>query len=138
MAFTFFEVQVQFNAADRTLSLTSPSLPGDPPPPVETISIAQGIGMIIFTMLPTLSATDGLRAEFPSNPVGWFNSTNPDQTALIWPQNFQVQWFDQNRFTLVDFNSALVRNEHAFNVIVAYGGQTYGADPTIINDPPIE
>lgn len=132
MEFTSFEVQVTFNAADKTLSLTTPL-----GVPVETIPIKQGIGMIIFTLNPTLNPTDGLRAEFPSNPVGWFDSTDSSQQSLPWPQNFQVQWFNASRFTLVDFNSALVRNDHAFNVIVAYDGQTYGADPTIVNEPPV-
>ena len=127
-----FLIQVNFDAETKELILIKDGIVingGE-------IEIPQGIAMINFNLVATLNAPEGLQAEFPANPIGWFTSTADTQSPVQDPLNFQVNWFTPSHFTLIDFNSSLVRNSHAFNVIVAYDGNTFGADPTIVNMPP--
>jgi predicted Zn-dependent protease with MMP-like domain len=55
---------------------------------------------------------------------------------------FMFQRLGDQLVTLLDFNSNTSTDPldmtHFFNLLVIYEGVMYGADPTIINDPPIE
>ncbi len=102
------------------------------------IIVEQGIGIINFQLDQTADPDTGFVPQFPTNPVGWFNNTENNQVPQPQAACFQVSWYNSFRFTVLDFNSALPPNPefHAFNIIVAYEGQTYGSDPVIVNMPP--
>jgi len=102
------------------------------------IEVGQGIGIINFVLNQTADPETGFLPEFPTNPVGWFNSTENNQVPQLQAACFQVLWYNPYRFTILDFNSVLapIWELHPFNIIVAYEGQTYGSDPVIVNMPP--
>ncbi|HEY0515184.1 MAG TPA: hypothetical protein VGH73_25025 [Thermoanaerobaculia bacterium] len=106
------------------------------PPPLKELLIPQGISIIVFAVV-TLNQGDGPEAQFPTYPIEWFvNNGGPYNTPVAQPDCFQVHWYNPRQVTVVDTNSALFENRHPFNVVVAYENQTYGTDPTIINQPP--
>ena len=106
-----------------------------------TITVPYGPAMIVFhldTDPPTIPAM------FQTSPVQWFGTdVNGESNGLPakTPGMFSVQRSNDHSITLLDFNvnrinSAQDKN-HWFNLVVAYNGQTYGSDPTIVNDPPM-
>lgn len=125
------EFLVTFNAVDKTIEITGEDLIN------HEIRIKQGISMLVFT-LETIPDGSGLEAQFPTYPIEWFVQSSKGTMPVGQPECFQVQFFNEKRCTIVDFNTVLdaETNKHPFNVVVAYDGKTYGSDPTIINEPP--
>ena len=131
---TNFQLLVEFHPdriplGEDPITITSPNLIDD------QLSVPQGIGMIVFTLV-TIGGSS--QASFPTYPIEWFEQNGNQQTPISQPEGFLVQWHNPTHCTIVDFNSAVTSHAHPFNVVAAYEGKTYGSDPTIINDPPIE
>lgn len=111
------------------------------PLPNNQIPVPSGIGMIVFN----LSTAPGSPTEalFQTSPVQWF-ATGLDGEAtplpIPTPGMFWVERAADQVVRLIDYNSnqsSLVREQtHWFNLVVAYDGNTYGADPSIVNEPP--
>lgn len=107
----------------------------------KVLHVAQGVQLIVFSLQP-VNGGIGPQPQFPAYPIEWLGG--PGGPMLAPPATFHAQWFNTNRFTLVDYNSTLwegegvtpAGDEHVFNVVVVWEGNTYGSDPTIINDPP--
>jgi hypothetical protein len=100
------------------------------------LTVPQGITMIVF-LLETINSPSSEVAVFQTSPIQWFQAdgTTPAPT----PKMFIVQRLGDQNITILDFNSTPPPSplSHTFNIVVAYGGQTYGSDPTIVNEPPI-
>ena len=130
-----FHFLVTFDARDKSITITGEDLED------HTIRIPQGLSMLVFELKTIKEEGSDLEAQFPTYPIEWFlrdpvtNLTRP----IPQPECFQVQFFNEQRCTILDFNSVLrasEKNEHPFNVVVAYNNKTYGSDPTIVNQPP--
>ena len=139
LSVTMYNVLVTFNAA----ALTDPeqqlfTFGGDASGEGAPLSVFSGLGLVVF-QLQTENG-DGSAAAFLSSPIQWFDQSAPGGplTPIVQPAAILVQWFDANHFTVVDFNSAQVSNTHPYNVVVSYGGQIYGSEPSIINEPPMQ
>ena len=99
--------------------------------------------MIVFNLTTVASAPDA--ASFQTSPIQWFQTsadgTSTDMPVEV-PNMFTFQRISNQTVTLLDFNSNHIdepyAKNHHFNLVVVYRGLTYGSDPTIINDPPIE
>jgi hypothetical protein len=106
-----------------------------------TIRVPRGLAMIVFhleTDPPTIPAL------FQTSPVQWFGTDlngNSTGRPVETPGMFVVQRADENSVTLLDYNvnrrDSAPDMIHWFNLVVAYDGKTYGADPTIVNEPPV-
>lgn len=104
--------------------------------PDNPLSIPQGVSTITFSLEVIDGEPDGLVA-FPTFPIEWFDAEDPE-TPVAQPEWFTIQRLNSAYFVVVDFNSAPVRMNHPFNVLVSYQNRTYGSDPTIVNEPPIQ
>ena len=121
------KVDVVFDASDMTFSFG-----GDiDHKNGNLIEVKQGLSMISFA-LTTVNHTVGHEAGFQSEPIQWFDGERP----ISKPSSYLVQWHGLERCTLVCFNSVAEETSYKFNVVVAYDGETYGSDPTIVNMPP--
>lgn len=142
---SLFNVEVEFNPSailDPVLPMFAFTVNGliTPPGELTVIPVPSGIGMIVFR-LSTLG--DGPGASFQTNAIQWFatdpdglNSNNPTEA----PGMFSFHRQSDTIVRLIDFNSNLSESPqettHWFNIVVAYEGQTYGSDPSIVNEPP--
>jgi hypothetical protein len=115
---------------------------GDITLPEKVITVPQGIGMIIFN-LQTQPATAG-QAVFQTSPIEWLGTTPEGKSTgipVLAPHMFVFQRIGDNILTLIDFNSNQFDTDfdknHPFNLVVLYNSQTYGSDPTIVNEPPM-
>ena len=142
---TLFQVGVEFNPpaiTDPLLPLFIFTLNGERIPPDQTmvIPVDSGIAMIVFN-LTTLPGFPN--ASFQTSPIQWFetglNGERRDN-SIPTPGMFWVEKSSEQVVRLIDFNSnhshEVHEKTHWFNIVVAYEGKTYGADPTIINEPP--
>jgi hypothetical protein len=111
-----------------------------PPGEIMSIPVLSGIGMIVFN----LKTTPGFReASFQTSAVQWFE-TGPNgemrDNPVPAPGMFWVERSTDQVVRLIDFNSnhsnEVSEKTHWFNLVVAYEGKTYGADPSIVNEPP--
>jgi hypothetical protein len=133
------EVQIQkFTVSfDVTPPITPNSITISPLNEEHEIPIQPGITMLIFELVTTQKQEGDPDAQFPTYPIEWFVNEGGATKPVRQPECFQVQFYNETRCTIIAFNSALhpENNRHPFNVVVAYKGQTYGSDPTIINEP---
>lgn len=131
LSVTMYQITVTFNAAAIDNPTGPPLFTYSEPSP---LSVSAGVGMVVF-MLETANGNGNL-ATFLSSPIQWFDQGADGQlTSIPQPAAFLVQWFDTSHFTVLDFNSAQVQNQHPYNLVVSYGGQIYGSEPVIINEP---
>lgn len=119
-------VQVSFDPATSSLST-------DIPP--TGISVPQGISMIVLQLSTSDAGPTSPQAVFQTVPIQWFDFANPTLPTRQ-ADTYLVQRVSDFQFTIVVFNSAPVPVSHRFNIVVAYDGKTFGADPVIINEPP--
>ncbi len=141
-----FTVDVRFHPA----AINEPGQPlftfrlGDldiPPGSVMSISVPSGIAMIVFTL--TTEPGGSAEAFFQTVPVQWLG-TGIDGGKLgnpvAVPGMFSFDRLGENTVRLIDFNSnqstLLKEKTHWFNLLVSYGGNTFSADPSIVNLPP--
>lgn len=123
------QAEVLFNPLNETLKLNGFGVD-------HTLTLGQGIHMIVLTLKTELpDEAEGPGAMFPAYPVVWVADAGE---PIRQPDYLQVQWHDASHFTIVDFNTVSKERRHRFNILVSYGGKTYGSDPTIINEPPIQ
>ena len=126
---SFQSVTVTFNPA----GIPNPDIP------ILTFSnreivVPAGIGMITFH-LETVGVSQSEGARFQTSPLQWLDPQNPE-VPILDPHMFVLQRIGDWDLTLVDYNSVLGSSvTHLFNIVVVYQGQTYGSDPTIINEP---
>jgi hypothetical protein len=73
-----------------------------------------------------------LNAVFPTNPIQWVQDGKP----LVQPPIFQTQRLSDRNATIQVINTVLEEETHDFFVIVQVGTRFFGADPTIVNQPP--
>lgn len=113
-----------------------------PPGEIMYIRVPSGIGMIVF-QLDTAEGSE--QAYFQTEPIQWFGTDldgNRVNTPLPLPSSFSFDRVNDTLLKVVDFNSNLsplpADKNHWFNLIVAYEGNTYGSDPSIVNEPPIQ
>lgn len=111
-----------------------------------TITVPAGLGLIVLDLetvpIPILPAP--APAVFQTTPVQWFR-TGADGTSTFEPSlrpgMFMFQRIGDQTVTLLDFNSNQssepVDKNHWFHLIVVYNKNTYGSDPSIVNDPPV-
>ncbi|HYL06149.1 MAG TPA: hypothetical protein VE075_08905, partial [Thermoanaerobaculia bacterium] len=119
-----YTITVTFDATTKTFSYSDPS----------PLSVYQGLGLIVFEL--KTENGDGKVAEFLTSPIQWFDEGADGQLIPIpQPAAFLVQWFDTSHFTVVDFNSAQVQNQHPYKLVVSFDNTIYGAEPVIINEP---
>jgi hypothetical protein len=105
------------------------------PPDSKNLRVPQGIGLIVFEVV-TLPLGSTPEAQFPTYPIEWFTNNGGEfNTPIAQPESFEVRWYNPRQCTVIDTNTALFENSHPFNVVVAYKNNTYGSDPTIINEP---
>jgi hypothetical protein len=113
-------------------------------PSTREITVWRGIAMIIFNLSTEQIGTPPFPsdAKFQFEPVQWFQHGDDGKSTgnpAIQPNMFTLQRIGDNTVTLIDFNSnqspALVDKSHVFNLVVTYDNNTYGSDPTIINEP---
>lgn len=97
--------------------------------------------MIVFNLTTAPDSED--EASFQTSPIQWFGtSTNGERlpNPIPTPGMFWVERAADQVARLIDFNSNRSHLDHEsihwFNLVVAYKGQTYGADPSIVNQPP--
>jgi hypothetical protein len=102
-----------------------------------TITVQPGLAMIVFNL-----ETDPPEphATFQTSPLQWFGTDaegNSTGTPAMTPGMFWVQLVHERAVTLVDFNvnTTPPGMNHWFNLVVAFNGQTYGSDPSIVNQP---
>lgn len=134
-----FQIQVTFNPGNIGTQNPLFTFGGDITG--TTITVPPGPAMIVFhldTAPPTIPA------KFQTAPVQWFgtdgNGNSTGEPAPV-PGMFSVQRANENSVTLLDFNvnknNIAQEMNHWFNLVVAYDGQTYGSDPSIVNQPPV-
>lgn len=100
-----------------------------------TIPVPPGFAMIIFSLTTDQAIPPAVgQAIFQTSPVQWMSE---DGTPTETPGMFTVQRAHDASVTLLDFNANMQGPDepHVFNLVVAYNGQTYGADPSIVNQP---
>jgi hypothetical protein len=113
--------------------------------PEKLIKVPSGLAMIVFrlTTEPPIIQPILPEALFQTSPMQWL-ATAPDGSLggspKLTPDMFVFQRIGDKVVTLLDFNSNLIDEEveknHWFNLVVTYGGTTYGSDPVIVNEPP--
>lgn len=99
--------------------------------------------MIVLNLHTDHTGTSTAKAVFQTTPIQWFKTAKDGSSTGIpagSPGMFMSQRMGDFTITLIDFNSnqstAPAHQNHHFDLVVAYDGKTYGADPTIINEPP--
>ena len=99
--------------------------------------------MIVFNL--TTVPGFGEEAYFQTVPIQWLGTGEDGlQTPIpvAVPGMFAFERSTDRLVRLTDFNSnwsTLPKESvHWFNLVVSYGGKTYGADPSIVNQPPID
>lgn len=120
-------VGVQYNPSNNTFTFSGPDIVD------REIQVEQGISMIGFSL--TTAPESEYEALFQSDPIQWFEEDGV--TPMAQPSAYLVQWFRPKYCTLTCFNADEFENAHTFNIVIAYNGQTFGTDPTIINQPPM-
>ena len=108
---------------------TFPPLLNTPAAPPFPVTVSASITLFTFT----LSGPPG--ATFLSYPVQWSMApgvTTPDNP----PPMFMVHSYDDQHFSIWDYNGGTTTTSHNFFVLVYYDGSIYSGDPTIVNDPP--
>ncbi len=99
--------------------------------------------MIVFS----LGTQEGSEHEafFQTYPIQWFKTDsegNKTNTPLPIPGSFSFERTSDKLLKLFDFNAnlskSLIDTNHWFNLVVTYDGKTYGSDPSIVNQPPID
>ena len=118
-------------ASADPITLTGPFLNLGPPTP-RLLTIPQGITMIVFKLTPLADAA--LQPQFATPPIAWLDAIG---TTVTQADCFVLHPYNPNHFTVIDFNSAQTTQQHLFNVLVTYDGQTYPSDPSIVNEPPM-
>lgn len=99
--------------------------------------------MIVFHLTTAITPESLDEAYFQTSPIQWFETDSEGRRRdrpIATPGMFWVERAADKVVRLIDFNSnnsPLASEQiHWFNIVVAYKGKTYGADPTIINQPP--
>lgn len=137
--------EVKIKRFDVRVDVSNPDLPTIEVVPWDpndmsgiNIPVEQGITMLVFQAV-TLHQGEGPEAQFPTYPIEWFMpNSEGNNTPIAQPECFDVHWYNPRQCTVVDNNTALVQNSHPFNVVIAYNNKTYGSDPVIINEPPVQ
>jgi hypothetical protein len=120
---------------DQKLALLSDDFQIDTILNKHSLSIAQGINVIVFDLM-TLPGGTADPAEFVPDPITWLDPTTGDPVPK--PETFIVQKFMPNHLNLIDFNTVKVQNQHPFNINVLYDSVVYSSDPIIVNEPPMQ
>jgi hypothetical protein len=120
---------------DQKLALLSDDFQIDTILNKHSLSIAQGINMIVFDLM-TLPGGTTDPAEFAPDPITWLDPTTGEPVPK--PETFIVQKFIPNHLNLIDFNTVKVQNQHPLNINVLYDGVGYSSDPVIVNEPPMQ
>ena len=135
---SMFQITVEFNPENINNPEQNPITILGPFNSENQLLVPQGISLIVFQVV-TVNQGDGPEAQFPTYPIEWFvNNGGEFNTPIAQPESFKVHWLNPRQCTIVDTNTALFTNEHPFNVLVSYENNTYGTDPTIVNQPPID
>jgi hypothetical protein len=136
---SYFKIDVEFNPnaiTNQEIPMFTFTMDGEPLPD-NTLTVPHGIGMIVFNLHTPINPEQDEQALFQTYPVQWLDPENLSRPILT-PHMFHVQRIGDQTFTLLDFNSAQSPTTHQFNLVVLYRGKTYGSDPTIVNEPPIQ
>jgi hypothetical protein len=133
---TIYEIQVTFHPGNIGSPAPLFTFQGNIDPETNTITVLPGLAMIIFSLeTEEMMPPEFGQAIFQTSPVQWMNAQ--DGTPTETPGMFTVQRAHGTAVTLLDFNANMQgpAETHVFNLVVAYKGQTYGADPSIVNQP---